>query len=305
MSRRDAPVWGRGPKRQTWGRDETHLRWTEEPKSGYSAIMADIADRGATSNIRGWLSEVYIPALLSSDKEQLARRLGDRSTLDDPLFGRATGVPAVDQRLDEIAGWLSTNGGAFEKVAFLMGSDRDVTEGMLAITVERQRVNVPIAVVAERRPERAVELRVYYSTKGMRTQPAYRSPLLPRDDGVIVPPPVAMHLDALARGDLGAVVAGFEEAATVRAADGHEYAKLNGEGALRSYYENLCSAAVGPGGGTLLLKNARADDGRACALEYTVVRVRGQEVPPQAGFAVFERGESGLLRAVRVYGDVG
>jgi hypothetical protein len=27
-------------------------------------------------------------------------------------------------------------------------------------------------------------------------------------------------------------------------------------------------------------------------------------VPPQAGLAVYERGESGLLRAVRVYQDV-
>ena len=267
--------------------------------------MADYADRGAPSNIRGWLSEVYIPALLSSDREQLARRLGDRSTLDDPLFGRASGVSAITQRLEEIAAWLAKGDGSFDRVSFLMGSDRDVTEGTLTVSVEGHRVSVPIAVVAEKRPERAVEVRVYYSTKPMRTQAGARSPLLPRDDGVIVPPPVAMHLEALARGDLNAVVASFEHAATVRAANGQEYANLDGESPLRSYYENLCSAAVGQDAGTLLLKNARADDGRACALEYTAVRVRGQEVPPQAGFAVFERGESGLLRAVRVYGEVG
>ncbi len=267
--------------------------------------MADFADRGAPSNIRGWLSEVYMPALLSSDRDQLARRLGDRSTLDDPLFGRTSGVPAVSHRLEEIAAWLAKNDGAFEKVSFLMGSDRDITEGTLTVTVEGQRVGVPVAVVAEKRPERAVELRVYYATKPMRAQAVVRSPLLPRDDGVIVPPPVAMHLDALARGDLNAVVASFEHAATVRAPDGQEYAKLDGESPLRSYYETLCSGAAGQGTGTLVLKNARADDGRACALEYTVVRVRGQEVPPQAGFAVFERGENGLLRAVRIYGDIG
>jgi hypothetical protein len=267
--------------------------------------MADFADRGAPSNIRGWLSEVYMPALLSSDREQLARRLGDRSTLDDPLFGRATGIPALAQRIEEIAAWLIKSDGAFDKVAFLMGSDRDVTEGTLTVSIEGQRVTVAVAVVAERRPERAVELRVYYSTKRMGTQAAVRSPLLARDDGVLVPPPVAMHLEALARGDLNAVVASFEHAATVRGADGQEYAKLDGESPLRSYYENLCSSAVGQGAGTVLLKNARVDDGRACALEYTVVRVRGQEVPPQPGFAVFERGESGLLRAVRIYGDIG
>ena len=53
-----------------------------------------------------------------------------------------------------------------------------------------------------------------------------------------------------------------------------------------------------------MLKGARADDGRICALEYTVVRVRGKNVPPQAGLAVYERGETGLLRSVRIYEDV-
>ena len=56
--------------------------------------------------------------------------------------------------------------------------------------------------------------------------------------------------------------------------------------------------------GIEVLKGARADDGRTCALEYTVVRVHGKPVPPQAGLAVYERGESGLLHAVRVYEDV-
>jgi hypothetical protein len=53
-----------------------------------------------------------------------------------------------------------------------------------------------------------------------------------------------------------------------------------------------------------VLKGARADDGTVCALEYTVVRVHGKTVAPQAGLAVYERGTSGLLRSVRVYQDV-
>jgi hypothetical protein len=35
-----------------------------------------------------------------------------------------------------------------------------------------------------------------------------------------------------------------------------------------------------------------------------VVRVHGKNVSPQAGLAVYERGESGLLSAVRVYDDL-
>ena len=43
------------------------------------------------------------------------------------------------------------------------------------------------------------------------------------------------------------------------------------------------------------------DDGRACALEYNVVARDG---PPQAGFAVFVRGDDGTLAAARAYDDV-
>ena len=77
--------------------------------------------------------------------------------------------------------------------------------------------------------------------------------------------------------------------------------ETSGEGdKLAEHYRALF--ADGPG--IEVLKGARADDGRTCALEYTVVRVHGKPVPPQAGLAVYERGESGLLHAVRVYEDV-
>jgi hypothetical protein len=46
------------------------------------------------------------------------------------------------------------------------------------------------------------------------------------------------------------------------------------------------------------------DDARVCALEYNVVRYRKTELPPQAGLAVYSRGESGKLVAARIYDDV-
>ena len=45
------------------------------------------------------------------------------------------------------------------------------------------------------------------------------------------------------------------------------------------------------------------DDGRACALEYNVVRWGKAELPPQAGVAIYVRGDSGKLAAARVYDD--
>lgn len=266
--------------------------------------MQDGSDRDSPSGLRGWLSEVYLPALVSAQAEQLVRRLGERATIDDPIFGRTTGMPALRRYLDEVAAWLNKHDGAFDKVAFVTGSDRDVTEGTLSLTFDGRRVKVPVAVVAERRPEREVEMRLYYSTKPIKGTRAVRSPLLPKDDEVAVPVQVAAQLDALARGDVAGVLASFENGAILHDAAGQPHAKEGSGGPLRAFYEKLCASSPGPGAGIEVLKGARADDGRLCALEYTVVRVRGKNVPPQAGLAVYERGETGLLQAVRIYEDI-
>jgi len=246
---------------------------------------------------------VYLPALLDGQADQLARRLGERATVDDPIFGRASGLPGLERYLREMGEWLVKHQGAFEKLGLTLGSDRDVTEGTLALSFDGRRVSVPVAVVAELRKEREVELRLYYSTAPIHGTHAVRAPLLPQDDEVAVPPPVAAHLDALARGDLEAAVASFQHGGTVRDPAGATHSRGDAGGALRAYYANVFRgpAADGRGAGVDILKGARADDGRTCALEYTVVRVHGKDVPPQAGLAVYERGESGLLRALRVY----
>jgi hypothetical protein len=245
---------------------------------------------------------VYLTALLAMQCEQLARRLGDRATVDDPIFGRATGMPALERYLREVAEWLSKHSAAFEKVAFTQGSDRDVTEGTLALTFDGRAVSVPVAIVAERRKEREVEVRLYYSTDPIRGTRAVRAPLLPQDDEVAVPPPVAAHLEALARGDVDGIVGSFQNGASVRDSAGITHTRTDGGGALRSYYERLLRPRGGAApAGVELLKGARADDGSTCALEYKIVRMLGKNVSPQAGLAVYERGESGLLRAVRIY----
>jgi hypothetical protein len=284
--------------------------------------MQSASDRGPASGLRGWLSDVYFASLIDADQvDQLVRRLGDRATVDDPIFGRTSGMPTLQRYAEEVSAWLRKHQGAFERVSFITGSDRDVTEGNLVLVFEGRRVTVPVAVVAERRPEREVELRLYYSTKPIHGTRAVRSPLLPQNDEVAVPPPVTAHLEALSRADVKGIVASFEAGGTLRDSAGGVHTKDGDGGPLADYYRTLfgqqahepapgqaggsaAPAASTPGAGLELLKGARADDGTACALEYTVVRVHGKDVPPQAGLAVYERGESGLLRAVRVYQDV-
>ena len=223
--------------------------------------------------------------------------------MDDPIFGRTQGGPALAAYLDQSAAWLTQRAGAFESFAFTTGSDRDVTEGALALTVDGKRLSVPVAVVAERRPEREVEIRLYYSTKPILGANTPRTPLVPRDDELAVPPPVSLYLAALARGDVDAAVASFENGAMLRDPSGGEHLREGAGGALRAFYEGLFSAGAAGEPAIEVLKGARADDGRTCALEYTVARMHGKVIAPQPGLAVFERGESGLLRAARLYHD--
>ena len=69
--------------------------------------------------------------------------------------------------------------------------------------------------------------------------------------------------------------------------------------ALRMFYERYFSN----GGGIELAHCALVHDGRACALEYNVMRWGRTELPPEAGVAVFVLGESGKIAAARIYDD--
>jgi hypothetical protein len=57
------------------------------------------------------------------------------------------------------------------------------------------------------------------------------------------------------------------------------------------------------GGGVSLEHCAVTDDGRSCALEYNLVRWGRAELAPEAGLAVYVRGDTGRLASARIYDD--
>ena len=83
-----------------------------------------------------------------------------------------------------------------------------------------------------------------------------------------------------------------------RESAGGQHIHRGAEG-LRGFYGELFAN----GGGIPLEHCTLIDDGRACALEYNVVRWGETELPPQAGVAVYVRGQSGQLAAARIYDD--
>jgi hypothetical protein len=249
---------------------------------------------------------VYFPSLLDVSMreraiEALASRLGAKATVDDPLHGRAVGLPAIQEHLKKTADWLGEHSASYERLAFTTGTDRDVTEGTLALAFENKTVDLPIAVVAERRRSREVELRIYFATQSIVSERRKRPPLVTPAEGLVLPPAVGDFLDALAKGDAKAATAAFENDGSLRDARGLQHGKK--DGALLAFLDGLVAGGAF-GAGLELQRGGAADDGRTCALEHTLVRARGRDVEPQPGLMMFERGDSGLLNALRVYGDL-
>jgi hypothetical protein len=251
------------------------------------------------------LSDVYFPALLDEGRakalDALASRLGAKATVDDPIQGRATGLPPVGDQLKRAAEWLSKHSASYHRLAFTTGIDRDVTEGTLSLTFESKTVDLPVAVVAERRRSREVELRIYHALQPLESGSRTRARIVADNPEALVPPAVAGLLEGLSKGDVGAIEAAFEADGAIRDARGLTHARS--DKALRAFFEGLVAGGAF-GGGLELQRGGAADDGRTCALEYTLVKARGKDVtPPQAGLLLFERGDSGLIRVARLYGD--
>jgi hypothetical protein len=91
----------------------------------------------------------------------------------------------------------------------------------------------------------------------------------------------------------------FEPDGYAREPAGAQYIHRGPEG-LRAFYEWMFSND----GAISLEACTLTDDTRACALEYNVVRWGKTELWPEAGVAVYVRGESGKLAAARIYDDV-
>jgi hypothetical protein len=128
---------------------------------------------------------------------------------------------------------------------------------------------------------------------------ANRPPVLQPDPPAHPTDVVADYQRALATGDVDGVLAAFEPEAYAREPAGGRHVHRGGA-ELRTFYELLFSGD----GGIPLEHCAVIDDGRVCALEYNVVRWGKTELAPQAGIAVYVRGETGKLVAARIYDDV-
>jgi hypothetical protein len=266
------------------------------PELFSAPALQDLLDRRQRERLD---SVPYFDGLLTGDTEALVNSFAGEPQLHHPVRGRVKGKRAFETFVAETNAWVRQRNVTIEDVEQVICERRGFEEVVLHLDGESGRIALPVAIVSDHPSDgRLEELRIYSSSVPLIGRHVVRAPLLQPDPELRESDVVGEYQGALAAGDADAIVAAFEPDGYAREPAGGEYVHRGADG-LRAFYELLFSN----GGGIPLEHCAQVDDGRACALEYNVVRWGRTDLPPQAGVAVYTRGPSGRLAAARIYDD--
>lgn len=243
----------------------------------------------------------YWDGMTSGETEALIGGFAGEPELHHPIRGRVKGRRAFERYVDETNAWMQEHNAVAGPLERIITPRRAIEETIVTFDSDAGRLELPMAVAADRNDDgRILELRIYYSTWPRTRAHLNRPPVLqPPDEDVELPDVIADYQRALAAGDVEGVMATLEPDSSVREPAGRAYAH-NGRDELAALYRLFFSN----GGGIPLEHCTVTDDGRACALEYNVVRWGATALRPQAGLAVYVRGTTGRLAAARIYDDV-
>jgi hypothetical protein len=243
----------------------------------------------------------YYEGIMAGEPEALVRSFAGGPVLDDPRVGYVEGARGLRAFVSGTVEWLRERDAVVENVALTLTPTRTVEEVVLhLLSDDGVRVELPVAIVSDRNPERTLKaIRVYHSMWPLTGEHRVRSPLLPADPELHAEGTPGDYQRALVEGDIAGIVATFEPDGYAREPSGGAYLHRGAEG-LRELYAHLFASEGGIG----LEHCTVTDDGVRCAIEYNCVRWGVTDIPPQAGVAVYERGSSGLLAAARIYDDV-
>ena len=241
----------------------------------------------------------FFDGLMTGEIDALVGSFAGEPELHHPVRGRIKGTAAFERFATDTRTWLAERNVVVEDVNFIVTPRRGVEEVVLHLERDDGRIALPLALAADRdEAARIIELRIYFSTWPLTGGHAIRPPLLQPDPDLDEPDIVGDYQRALAAGDVAAAVAAFEPDGYVREPAGAGFIH-RGTDELRALYRSFFSN----GGGIPLQHCALTDDGRACALEYNVVAWGRTALPPEAGIAVYVRGDSGKLASARIYDD--
>jgi hypothetical protein len=278
-------------------RDVTALVRRQMERSMPGDMMAQV--QGAAQAMMASMQHplhAYFRLLAQGDAETLRSYFLGELVIDDPLSGRVEGDEGLVAHVARAYTALAERMLQYMPAGLIESPDRVVTDGTLMLGPFPNVASVPVAVVWERAPEGGYSaIRAYYSLQAFGGAAPARAPLLPADPDLTLADDVAAHLRALAAEDIEALVATMDETCLGQVSMG-----LQGADALRAQY----GARLDAGGGVTLQPCAVADDGQRCALEFAATRWDGDDIPAQAGLAIFARGD-GKLCTVSLYGELG
>jgi hypothetical protein len=245
------------------------------------------------------LAVPYFDGLMTGEVDALIGSFAGEPELHHPVRGRVKGAAAFARFVADTHKWLMERNVTADDVEFIVTPRRGVEEIVLHLDGDDGPVDLPLALVADRdQKRRIIELRVYFSRWPLMGRHAVRPPVLQLDPDLHEADVVGEYQRALSAGDVEAAVAMFEADGYLREPAGDAYIH-RGTDELRALFGRF----FGDGGGIPLEHCAVTDDGRACALEYNVVAWGTTQLPPQAGIAVYVRGDSGKLAGARIYDD--
>ena len=252
-------------------------------------------------------TESYLPLLVAGDADGVLALFGkNEPVIEDPRAGRVTGVEGVRRFVAEATAFWAEGSTTVLHLRTTKSEVRTVSEDILSYQKEdwhNGALELPGAVVASVDADQMITaLHVYFTNWPFNRRHTIRP-------AFVSPEPAADHTDIVARyveeglmiGDVSGVLNTQDADLYFREPSGPPYVHW-GRAAVGKFYEGLLGQ-----GAAHLEPNTVTDDGRCSIMEFSVFGWNGEQWPKekhQAGLAVYERGESGLLRAIRLYDDV-
>lgn len=150
----------------------------------------------------------YFDGLMAGDPDPLVESFAREPEVHDPLRGRIKGVAAFRAFVTETSAWLRQHDAYVEDVDHVVLTQHGFEEVVLHLGGDRGPVALPVAVVADRTPDRRIEeVRVYFTHEPLSGTHLRRPPLLQPVPALRVPDSVAAGLRAhyepqASRGDI-------------------------------------------------------------------------------------------------------
>src|SRR5688572_26715183 len=128
--------------------DACRMPWVPEPFS------APVGERLQETWQRERLEAVpYYDGLMSGEHDALVKSLASEPVLHDPVRGRVEGMRAFEAFVTERIAWLAQCNLSVDDVAHAITKPRGLEEVVLHLDGDTGRVAVPVAIVADHRPD--------------------------------------------------------------------------------------------------------------------------------------------------------